>query len=129
LHNDIQPCSIWLIYAQKNNPILLKVFEILTTYWNDNDKLSNYFIFHVTVQLIITYDNEAKRLWNKMLYKNNSDPHFLQKILFDDFDSNMMDYISNSSFAHKLTYKFNDSKLTECSGTFYRHIIESEENP
>jgi mannosyltransferase OCH1-like enzyme len=129
LHNDIQPCSIWFICAQKNNPILLKIFEILTSFWNDNEKLINYFIFHVTVQLIITNDNELKCLWKKMFYKNNSDPHFLQKILFDDFDLNIKNYIWNLSFAHKLTYKFNDDKLTERLGTYYRHIIEIVDKP
>jgi mannosyltransferase OCH1-like enzyme len=125
LHNEIQPCSSWFIAAKKNNPILQKVFEILASYWNKNNKLINYFIFHVTVQLVITYDNELKCLWKKMFYKNNSDPHFLQKILFDDFDLNIKDYIWNLSFAHKLTYKFNDDKLTERLGTYYSHIIET----
>jgi hypothetical protein len=127
LHNDIQPCSSWFIIAQKNNLILQKVFEILNSYWLNNKKLINYFIFHVTVQLIITYDDEAKCLWHKMLYKNNSDPHFLQKILFDDFDPNIKDHVWNFLFAHKLTYKFNDSKLTERPGTYYRYIVETAE--
>jgi len=125
LHNEYQPCSNWFIIAQKNNPILLRVFEILASFWKDNSKLINYFIFHVTVQLVITYDNEAKQLWHKIFYKNNSDPHFLQKKLFDKLDPAMKDYIWDMSFAHKLTYKFNNASLPELHGTYYRHIIET----
>ena len=125
LHTEFQPFSNWFIIAKKNNPVLLKVFEILASYWKDNSKLINYFIFHVTVQLVITYDNEAKQLWQKIFYKNNSDPHLLQKKLFDTFDPVMKNYIWDMSFAHKLTYKFNDTSLPELQGTYYRHIIET----
>jgi mannosyltransferase OCH1-like enzyme len=125
LHNEYQPCSNWFIIAQKNNHVLLRVFEILASFWKDNSKLINYFIFHVTVQLVITYNNEAKQLWQKIFYKNNSDPHLLQKKLFDTFDPVMKGYIWDMSFAHKLTYKFNDVSLPELHGTYYRHIIET----
>jgi mannosyltransferase OCH1-like enzyme len=125
LHNEYQPCSSWFIIAKKNNPVLLRVFEIMASYWKNNSQLINYFLFFVTVQLVITYDNEAKQLWQKIFYKNNSDPHFLQKKLFDKFDPIMKDYIWDMSFAHKLTYKFNDTSLPELHGTYYRYIIET----
>jgi hypothetical protein len=125
LHSEYQPCSSWFIIAKRNNPVLLNVFEIMASYWKDNSILINYFLFHVTVQFVITYDSEAKKLWEKIFYKNNSDPHFLQKKLFDEFDQTMKDYIWDMSFAHKLTYKFNDTSLPELHGTYYRHIIET----
>jgi len=123
LHNEYQPCSSWFIIAKKNNPVLLKIFEIHASYWKDNSILINYFLFHVTVQLVITYDNEAKQLWQKIFYKNDSEPHYLQKKLFDKFEPIMKDYIWDMSFAHKLTYKFNNASLPELPETYYKHII------
>jgi len=124
LHNDVQPCSNWFIIAQKGNPILLKVLHILLSFWKENSKLINYFIFHVAVQLVITQDHQAKQLWSKLFYKNNADPHLLQKKLFDAFDPVMKNYIWDMSFVHKLTYKFKSPALPELPNTYYRHIIE-----
>jgi hypothetical protein len=128
LHEDLQPCSNWFIAAKKNNIILEKIFSILSTYWQTNNYLRHYFVFHLTVMLVITHDDEACRQWKKIFYKNNSDPHYLQKKLFDEFDAAMCDYIWNFSFAHKLTYKFSDASLPDCQNTFYQHIIASMEN-
>jgi mannosyltransferase OCH1-like enzyme len=126
LHFDLQPCSSWFIIARRNHPVLLKMFAVLAAYWKKNNYLINYFIFHVTVQLVITYDHEANELWHRMYYKNNSDPHLLQKKLFDTMDMPMRDYIWDLSFAHKLTYKFSDESLIKRGGTFYRYILDRQ---
>jgi mannosyltransferase OCH1-like enzyme len=125
LNNEYRPCSNWFIIAKKNNFILIKVFEILINYWKNNNQLLHYFIFHITVKFIITYIPEAKNLWNEMFYKNNSDPHLLQKKLFDKLEPNMKDHIWNLSFAHKLTYKFDDKSLMERDETYFQYILNT----
>ena len=126
LKSEISPGSSWFISTQKNSPILIKVFELLLNYWKKHNYLIHYFLFHITVGLIINCDNEAKTIWQNMFYKNNSDPHFLQlKKLFCPFNQKMKDYIWDLSFVHKLTYKFSRNSPTELSGTFYRYILES----
>jgi hypothetical protein len=60
-----------------------------------------------------------------MFYKNNSDPHLLQKKLFNAFDQQIKDYIWNFSFAHKLTYKFDDKSLVKHDGTFFQYILNT----
>jgi mannosyltransferase OCH1-like enzyme len=129
LNTTFQPSSNWFIAARKNNPILTKIFEILLNYWEKNNYLIHYFMFHIAIQLVITHDKEAKSLWHDIFYKNNSDPHILQKKLFDALDPNMRAYIWDLSFAHKLTYKFSDKSLTEHPGTYYQYIIKMTEKP
>jgi len=124
LHTELIPCSNWFIVSNKNNPVLVKTLSILFEYWKNNDYLLHYFIFHITVGVLITYDEEVKYLWKNMFYKNNSDPHLLQKKLFDLYDQTMKNYIWELSFSHKLTYKFNDNSTISHNNTYYQHILE-----
>jgi mannosyltransferase OCH1-like enzyme len=123
LGNEIQPCSNWFIAAKKNNDFLGKVLNILYLYWQDNNFLLYYFIYHITVRLVLTMNNDAQRDWHHIFYKNNSDPHYLQCILFEKFVPAIRNYVWNLSFAHKLTYKFEDPSLKENPDTFYSHLI------
>jgi hypothetical protein len=123
LGNEIHPCSNWFIAAKKDRPFLKKILSVLYVYWQDNNFLLYYFIYHISVRLILLLDTEAQKDWRRIFYKNNSDPHYLQNILFDDFNPLTMDYVRRFSFAHKLTYKFSDCSLTEKKDTFYSHLI------
>jgi hypothetical protein len=124
LGNEIHPCSNWFIAARQDCLFLKKILGVLYLYWQDNDFLLYYFIYHISVRLILLLDEEAREDWRHIFYKNNSDPHYLQNILFDDFDPLMMDYVRRFSFAHKLTYKFADRSLTKKPDTFYAHLIQ-----
>jgi hypothetical protein len=124
LGNEIHPCSNWFIAAKKDSLFLKKILSILYFYWYDNNFLLNYFIYHISVRLVLLLDDEAREDWRHIFYKNNSDPHYLQNILFYDFDPLIMDYVRRFSFAHKLTYKFEKPALAEKPGTFYSHLIQ-----
>ena len=126
--SGICPCSNWFIVAKKESPLLIKVFEILAEYWKDNKYLINYFMYHVCIRLIITYDEDAKQIWKNMLPKNNADPMiFTWEKLFDTMDVRMKNYLWDLSFAYKLTYRFDDvfgdDSLLDKKGTFYQYII------
>ena len=125
LQVNFQPCSSWFIVANKNNCILTGVFAVLSEYWKKNNYLIHYFLFHIALKFVITNLPEASELWNRMFYKNNSDPHYLQKILFRGSDTDIWNHILDLSFAHKLTYKFTDNSMTEVCGTFYQNITKT----
>jgi len=127
----IIPCSSWFIAARKGNPLLKRVFEVLAEYWKDNKYPINYYIYHICVRLVITYDEDAKQIWKNMFPKNNTDPHFLQGKLFDNMDMRMKDYLWDLSFVYKLTYKFHnfgDDSILDKKDTFYQYIISENLN-
>jgi hypothetical protein len=126
LGNEIHPCSSWFIAAKKDCLFLKKILSVLYLYWQDNDFLLYYFMYHVSIRLVLLLDEEARKDWRHVFYKNNSDPHYLQNILFDDFDPLMMNYVRRFSFAHKLTYKFANLSLPEKPDTFYSHLIQEQ---
>jgi len=128
----ISPCSNWFIVARKGNPLLKEAFEILAEYWKDNKYPINYFIYHICIRLVITYNEDAKQIWKNMFPKNNADLFFLLEKLFDNMDTRMKDYLWDLSFAHKLTYKFynnfGDDAIVNRKDTFYQYIISENLN-
>lgn len=111
--------SNWFITACTNNPILLLVRSLLFDYWEKNNKLIDYFIFHDFFQLAIeAYPEE----WSKVIPFNNSVPHILLLRLFENYDEDIWNAVIKMSCFHKLTYKF--TKEDEMKpGTFYNYII------
>ena len=125
-HHSVSPCSTWFIAAKKESLLLKKVFEILAEYWQNKKYQINYYLYHICIRLVITYDEDAKLIWENMLPKNNSDPFSLLEKLFDNMNVRMKDYLWDLSFAHKLTYKiynFGDDSLMDRKDTFYQYII------
>lgn len=123
------PGSSWFISSKKNNPLLVKMYNILLKYWEKENKLMHYYLFHISLLLVIKNDNEANELWNEIYYMNNSNPHALQFMLFDNYNKDKLEHVFNLSFAHKLSYYFsdNDKELFAKDGTFYKYIIEELE--
>jgi len=127
--NAFLPASSWFIAAKKGNPILIRVYNILLNFWKKEKDMKHYYLFHITLALVINNDQEANKLWNKLFYKNNSDPHVLQFKLFDEYTDSLRDYIWKISFAHKLSHYFNYLEnyeyLQKKEGTFYQYILST----
>jgi hypothetical protein len=127
LGNEFLPCASWFIIAREKNPLLTKVYNVLLSYWKHENHLMHYYLYHLVILLIITYDQESGEMWKNLLYKNDSDPHLLQMKLFDVFQLDVKDYIWNLSFSHKLTYYEKDwNNLIKKQNTYYKYIIGSE---
>jgi len=120
------PGSSWFISARKNNPLLIKLLNLLIRYSEKENKLLHYYIFHISLLILIKHDDESRTIWNKIYYKNNSDPHVLQFTLFEEFNNELLNHIFALSFAHKLSYYFsnNDNELFTKENTFYKYITE-----
>jgi len=101
------PVSNWfIIAAKKENPLLYKLLCALLEYWRVKNKYIDYFIFHYFLQAIIQNNPESAIIFNKIPYRSNQEPHFLQiKLLPFEFDSELWENARNTSFCHKLTYK------------------------
>jgi mannosyltransferase OCH1-like enzyme len=124
---DFLPASSWFIAAKKNNPILKKLLNVLLSFWEKEEEMPHYYLFHIALLLLIKYDKESIELWEKILYKNNSEPHVLQSRLFYEFSDSLKDHIWQISFAHKLSHYFSSNReaLLKKEGTFYQYILST----
>lgn len=111
--------SNWFMTSCTNNPILLLVRALLFDYWEKNNKLIDYFIFHYFFELAIeAYPNE----WNKVIPFSNSTPHILLLRLFENYNYSTFNYVADMTKFHKLTYKFSNEKK-KLKNTYYDYIV------
>lgn len=114
--------SNWFISAYTNNKMLCALRHLLYSYWNQNDNVVNYFVFHMFFQMVIEkYPTE----WNKVIPFSNSTPHILLLRIFDNYDEEMWNSITEMTPFHKLSYKF-DSNQINMKNTFYQRIMLGE---
>ena len=97
--------SNWFIFSKAQNPFIKKILLFLLEYWKNEDKLKNYFMFHLWTRFLILNDKECKSIWDKMYSVSNRAPHLVQSIWNDNFDINQWNVIKKHSPIHKLTYK------------------------
>lgn len=110
--------SNWLIYAHSNQKILLLTRNLLHLYWKTENKVNDYFIFHIFFAL------SAKRYqdeWDDIPMFNNHSPHTLQFELDRKYDANRWKQICRISDFHKLNHH-NDYSKTQNS--YYKFLIQ-----
>lgn len=111
--------SNWFITAKPNNPVLLRVRDLLYSYWKKNDKVVDYFLYHNFLQLVLDTHTEYKK---KIVEYPNSLPHILLLNLNDKYDGIKMQQILDIVSIHKLTHKISgDIKKNE--ENVYNYLI------
>ena len=98
---------------------------LIEEYWKRENRLINYFIFHLFVKIVADYNESTRKEWNQMPYYNNVDPLVMISLLFKHFNPSKFDRLCKLSFAHKMTYKFFnfvDADMSD-SDTYYSHIM------
>lgn len=93
----------WLIYsAHTNNVLLCEMRELLYSYWEKNNYIKNYFLFHMFFRMV-TDANPV--MWEKVPMINHIDSHLLLQELSKTYDPNRCKQITSLTSIHKLTYK------------------------
>lgn len=117
--------SSWFLVADANNRIIQMTKYLFEQYWQRENHLCNYYLFHLLFSLVAEYDQENRQCWQNMPYVSNVYPHVLMSELFDSYDENKFQEACRNSFVHKLSYKFEDQALTEKKGTLYYQLVNS----
>lgn len=115
--------SSWLMWAKTNNRILMATQVMLYEYWKQNDWLSEYFLLHHFMSIVMDYYSEESRHIPPF---SNSVPHILQIHLFDQYDEAFWNDLKQMTCFHKLTYKL-EGKDTNEQNTYYRKLIIEKE--
>lgn len=116
---QVSVISNWFITAKPNHKLIFMMRELLYDYWENNDNVIDYFIFHDFFQILIERYPEE---WNKVIPVCNSTPHIILLRLNDTFDKKTWEAVSNQSPFHKLTWKLNID--IEEHKSYYNYIIK-----
>lgn len=115
-----QSISSWLISAKSNNKVLMMTKYLCYEYWKKNNEMVDYFLFHDFFMISLEL-NDAE--WKNIIPRDNAAPHMLLLRLFDEYNEETWCAIKNQTPFHKLTYKFDDTKV-KLENTYYRKILQ-----
>lgn len=121
--NEIIRNSSWLICSQKNNALLQQTKFLLDCYWEKENRLCDYYLFHLLMAAVAGYSEENRKMWMNIPFEGNANAHRMQALLFETYSEGIYRDVCQASSVHKLTYKFANNSLVEKENTFYRHII------
>lgn len=113
--------SSWFMSAKSNNRLLVAVRELLYNYWRDNDRLIEYFLVHIFLQMAMEKYPEEIAAMPKHC---NSTPHILQLQLFEPYNEFLFNDICAQTPIHKLSYKLNKEDM-ERKDTYFDVIINN----
>lgn len=102
--------SSWVLCAHPQNPIILMTRDLLYNYWEKNNSLQDYFLFHYFFCISC---NSFPKVFKEVLQIENATPHRLLLNLFEPYDEKKFDWYLNSIPVHKLTYKFSKDDLNK----------------
>lgn len=115
--------SSWMLAARKGNPVLQRVLELLGEYWRRENKLRDYYLFHLFLFLVLTKNEQGQKALHSVPYISNVNAHVLQFRLFEEYSDSAWRYITENSPIHKLTWKFNHNEPLDKKGTYYDYIL------
>ncbi len=114
--------SSWFISGKQNNILLTSIKKILVEFWKNEDIITDYYLFHLLLSLIIIDNEECRRSYENMPGLSSQNPHLLQFSLADNYSESLLEEIKKLSFIHKLTYK-NLDKAKRNKNSFYNYLI------
>lgn len=115
--------SSYFIHSVKNNFMMLALKNFQLEYWKKEIFALDYFIFHKFLRYISKTNPKAKEIWQNIPVGLNFNTKLMFKVLFKNYDKDVYDWLSQTSFIHKLTYKQMNKDTNAKS--LYRYLIEN----
>lgn len=110
----------WLISSSKNIRLMIVVRDLLFEYWKSENKVREYFLWHLFVKISI---EEYPEDWEKVFYVPDDIPEMLRWNLFKQIDEGIFEEICKMTPIHKLSYKIDIPE--KISGTIYEYILNN----
>lgn len=115
--------SSWYLQTfSPNNYLISKWLESLLNYWSEHNSLNDYFLLHYLFEANYHQDRKFRKIWASREFYTFEDPHLLQSILLDKFDSAKLEMVLAKSGIHKLTWKLPEFLPEDCN---LRYLLRS----
>ncbi len=114
--------SNWFIAAKPHNEIIFLVKELLDEYWKKENSLCSYSIFHLFLTMTIRSTQQRESTWKQIPYSYAELSQMLQNELFNHYNPEILQRITNLTTIHKLSYKPPRENF-EKEGTLYQHLF------
>lgn len=111
--------SSWFMTTWSNQRLLLAIRELLWSYWEKKDRLVDYFLLHHFITIVAEHYEDD---WKQIVQFSNSFPHVLLLMLFEPFNQEKWDAVTEACPFHKLAYKRSAEDMAK-AGTYYQYIM------
>ena len=119
-------CSSWFIASSiRNCRILERTLQVLLAYWQTNERILHYYLYHIVVAAVVDNDEQSAKIWKEMPYICNMDPHVLMYSFENNYSESEWQNAMESCFVHKLTYKFDKKLMDSTTENILQHLTRS----
>ena len=110
--------------SKPHHPIIQSMLQLLYAYWEKENRLVSYSIFHLFFSIAIEQSRQNQYLWNDVPNVSGTQMFYFQSRLGEPFDRKAYELATQLSAIHKLTYKFEQFGIDiSKKGTFYDVLI------
>lgn len=118
--------SSWFIVSKKGSYLFAMLKRMIVEYWENENSLIDYFLFHLLLTVLIVNNPIAKKMYEEMLTLSNRDPHLLLNLLKDEYSESLFEDIKCRSFIHKLSYKGIETAMKN-ENSFYNALLRKDD--
>lgn len=113
-----------LLKATPLHPLICDIRKLLHTYWQQEDRLVSYSIFHLFFTLMYEESARDKQLIDSIPYVPTDLMDVMLYSLNRPYTQQLWQHITSLTPLHKLTYRFDRYEIdTEKQGTLYQYIL------
>ncbi len=116
--------SNFFIHAKKNNFIIRVIKNFHTEYWKYENKICDYFLWHKFCNLGVKHNNLFREQWLKIPISNNINAKVLPLALQKRYNKDLYDFLKNTHYLHKFTYREFDKKVFE-ENSLYEYLKQN----
>lgn len=117
-----QLASSQFLRAEKGNVVLQRTLSALYAFWEKNNKLVSYYMWHYVFSRAVRMDASSLNRFEQIPTRYAEDNHILQERLFEPFNAKDWSWLKSVTFVHKLSYKHLD--FPERENTYYAKLIK-----
>ena len=112
----------WFLKSNPNHILIKSIKKYLFEYWKQENKLFDYFIYHLFFDLMLERNENLMEEWKKIpIYYEEDCYDFGDVYLFKPYDEKIFNEVLKKTTFHKLKYKYDKKKKIE--GTFLEKIL------
>ena len=123
MRDSVSDCMLfdsWFLHCSRPSRILTETKRMLWAYWQNEQGLRHYFLFHLLFSIACRRNPEE--LAQIPLYSNEP-VHMLQLEMLKPYEEHRWRQICGMSGIHKLTYKYDQEQ--DIRGTMLAHVLET----
>lgn len=108
----------WFMWSKPTSYVITMAAEVLTLWWEKENKLTNYFMVHDIIEMLYWVDNEYKKYWDSMYKLHPKNALSLLRAYNSACPEEEFNNMLSSSFVHKLNYKYDANKIIKNSSLY-----------